>query len=166
MDDSYAIRLAKTRLRDAYRRGSVNGVLSVFAERYVDMSAGLASFYGDEARAVLKYRMKKLFARYDVRLAVTIVSIRVQGSLAFDRGYHQLTLTSRKSGRRITIRTRYLEIWQRSAAEKWKIAVYMDNEEVPPQMPPKGVLAELAARRVVEARPSARKRGSKRGQSV
>ena len=32
MDDSYAIRLAKTKLRDAYNKGNVNGVLSVFAD--------------------------------------------------------------------------------------------------------------------------------------
>ena len=44
MDDSYAIRLAKTKLRDAYNNGSVSGVLSVFADRYSDMSDGLASF--------------------------------------------------------------------------------------------------------------------------
>jgi len=68
MDDSYAIRLAKTKLRDAYNKGDVNGVLSVFADGYSDMSAGLASFYGAEARAVLKHRMKKLFARYDAEL--------------------------------------------------------------------------------------------------
>jgi len=64
MDDAYAIRLAKTELRDAYNRGDVNGVLAVFADAYSDMSAGLASFYGPEAQAVLRYRMKQLFARY------------------------------------------------------------------------------------------------------
>lgn len=162
MDDRHAIRLAKTKLRDAYKHGNVNGVVSVFADRYVDMSAGLASFYGAEARAVLKHRMKKLFARYDAQLAVTIVSIRVQGSLAFDRGYHSLTLTPRKGGRPITTRTRYLEIWQKSAGEEWKIAVFIDNVDVPPQMPPKEVLAELAGKRDGKARPSEPKRGSKR----
>jgi ketosteroid isomerase-like protein len=165
MNDSYAIRLAKTKLRDAYNRGSVNGVLSVFAERYVDMSAGLASFYGVEARAVLKHRMKELFARYHAQLAVTITSIRIQGSLAFDRGYHQLTLTPRKGGRPLTTRRRYLEIWQKAANGEWKIAVFMDNVEVPPQMPPAEVLAELAGRRV-RSRISGRGRGSKKRKSV
>jgi len=49
MDDSYAIRLAKTKLRDAYKEGDVDGVLSVFGDAYSDMSVGLASFYGAEA---------------------------------------------------------------------------------------------------------------------
>lgn len=143
MDDTYAIRLAKTKLRDAYDKGNVNGVLSVFADRYVDMSVGLASFYGAEARAVLKHRMKKLFAQYDAQLTVTIISIRVQDTLAFDRGWHRLTLTPKKGGRPITTRTRYLEIWQKGADRSWKIAVFCDNADVPPQMPPIEVLAEL-----------------------
>jgi len=145
VDDSYAIRLAKTKLRDAYYKGDVKGVLSVFGEGYSDMSAGLASFYGAEARAVLNHRMKKLFAQYDVRLAVTIISISVQGSWAYDWGWHKLTMTPKKGGRATTTRTRYLEIWQKGADEDWKIAIFLDNWDVPPQMPPKDVLAELRA---------------------
>ena len=105
MDDSYAIRLAKTKLRDAYNKGDVNGVLSVFGDGYSDMSAGLASFYGAEARAVLRHRLKRLFAQYDAQLvscprnntnatylwdttlAVTIISISIQAPLAFDWGW-------------------------------------------------------------------------------
>jgi ketosteroid isomerase-like protein len=145
MDDSYAIRLAKTKLRDAYNKGDVKGVLSVFGEGYSDMSTGLASFYGAEARAVLNHRMKKLFAQYDARLAVTIISISVQGSWAYDWGWHKLTLTPKKGGRATTTRTRYLEIWRKGADEDWKIAIFLDNVDVPPQMPPKGVLAGLRA---------------------
>ena len=143
MDDSYAIRLAKTKLRDAYRKGDVNGVLSVFGDGYSDMSAGLASFYGAEARAVLKHRLTKLFARYDAQLAVTIISISIQGSLAFDWGWHRLTLTPKKGGRSTTTRTRYLEIWQKGNDGNWKIAIFLDNVDVPPQMPPREVLSEL-----------------------
>src|SRR5207247_10433963 len=91
MDDAYAVRLAKTELRDAYNRGDVNGGLAVFADGYSDMSAGLASFYGTEAQAVLRYRMKQLFARYCAQLAVTIISIRVKSRLAFVWGWHEFT---------------------------------------------------------------------------
>jgi ketosteroid isomerase-like protein len=147
MDDRYAIRLAKTKLREAYNNGNVNGVLSVYGDGYSDMSTGLASFYGAEARAVLKHRMTELFARYDAHLAVTIISIRVHGLWAFDWGWHKLTLTPKQGGRSITTRTRYLEIWQKGADEKWKIAIFFDNVDVPPQMPPKQVLMELGGRR-------------------
>jgi ketosteroid isomerase-like protein len=148
MDDAYAIRLTKTELRDAYNQGNVKRALAVFADAYSDMSAGLASFYGTEAKTVLKHRLKKLFMRYDVELAVTIISIRVQGPLAFDWGWHKLTLTPKKGGRSITTRTRYLEIWQKDAAGQWKIAIFLDNLDVPPQMPPKEVLAEMGVGRV------------------
>ena len=103
MDDTYAIRLAKTKLRDAYSEGDVDGVLSVFGDAYSDMSAGLASFYGPEARAVLKHRLKELFTSYKARLAVTIISIRVNGPWAFDRKTHrpvaQWTCRGRKQTR-------------------------------------------------------------------
>jgi ketosteroid isomerase-like protein len=160
MDDSYAIRLAKTKLRDAYDKGNVKAVLSVFADRYSDMSAGLASFYGTEARAVLKHRMKSLFARYDAQLAVTIISIGVHGPLAFDWGWHRLTMTPKKGGKSITTRTRYLEIWQKGADGNWKIAIFFDNVDIPPQMPPKEVLAELGGRGVGVRRPGRRRRST------
>ena len=161
MDDSYAIRLAKTKLRDAYDEGDLNSVLSVFADGYSDMSAGLASFYGTEAQAVLKHRMKKLFARYHAQLAVTIISIQVQGPLAFDWGWHKLTLKPKKGGKAISRRPRYLEIWQKGADGHWKIAIFLDNVDVPPQMPPKEVLAELRNGLAVSSRPSVRRRRSK-----
>jgi ketosteroid isomerase-like protein len=125
------------------------------------MSAGLASFYGSEAKAVLKHRLKKLFIRYYAELAVTIISIRIQGLLAFDWGWHKLTLTPRKGGRSITTRTRYLEIWQRDPRGQWKIAIFLDNLDVPPQMPPKEVLAEMGMTPAVKAGRSAGRRRSK-----
>ena len=163
MDDSYAIRLAKTKLRDAYRKGDVNGVLSVFGDGYSDMSAGLASFYGAEARAVLKHRLRKLFALYDAHLTVTIISISIQGSLAFDWGWHRLTLTPKKGGRSTTTRRRYLEIWQKGNDGNWKIAIFLDNVDVPPQMPPREVLSELRHGLGTGSRRSGRSRRSQIG---
>jgi ketosteroid isomerase-like protein len=152
MDDAYSIRLAKTQLREAYNKGDVNRVLGVFGDGFSDMSAGLASFYGPEARAVLRHRLSKLFARYRAELAVTIISIRVQGSLAFDWGWHRLTLTPKKGGKPRTTRTRYLEIWQKDANGSWKIAIFFDNLDVPPQMPPREVLLKTGKRKPVGVR--------------
>ena len=41
MDDAYAIRLAKTEVREAYRTGNVNRLLGVFADSFSDLSVGL-----------------------------------------------------------------------------------------------------------------------------
>jgi ketosteroid isomerase-like protein len=145
MDDVHAIRLAKTELREAYRTGDVDRLLSLFSDGLGDMTSDLLSFWGPEAKAVLKWRMKKLFARYRCKLAVTIATIRVQGGLAFDWGWHKLTLTPRKGGRPVTTRTRYLEIWVKEADEKWRIAVFLDNKDLPPRMPPREVLRAMGA---------------------
>ena len=158
MDDVYAIRLAKTELREAFHAGSVNRVLAVFADGFADMSGGQASFFGAEAKAVLRYRMKKLFASYRAQLAVTIISIRVQGMMAFDWGWHTLTLTPKKRGRTTVTRTRYLEIWQKDPKGKWKIGIFLDNADLPPKMPPKEVLAAMGGTRLVSTRAQDRDR--------
>ena len=43
MDDAYAIRLAKTTLREGYNSGDVNRILSVFSDGLGDLSTGCAS---------------------------------------------------------------------------------------------------------------------------
>lgn len=141
--DVLAIRLAKTALRDSYNNGDVEGALAVFADGFGDMSAGLASFYGPEARAVLRHRLRRTFAVYRVQLVVTIISIRVQGQWAFDWGWHKLILKPKKRGKSVTTRKRFLEIWQKQADGEWKIVIFFDNEDIPPDMPPKEVLREL-----------------------
>ncbi|MBI3476270.1 MAG: DUF4440 domain-containing protein [Acidobacteria bacterium] len=157
MDDVHAIRLAKTELREGFNKGSVDRVLSVYADAYVDLSGTSASFYGSEAKAVLKYRLEKLFNRYLAQMTVTIYAIRIEGAIAFDRGCHKLTLTPKKGGRSQTIRTRYLEIWQKNPAGQWKISVFIDNQDRPPAMPPREVLEALAGRRPARSRRSAAK---------
>ncbi len=152
MDDAYAIRLAKTELRDGYNTGDVDRVLSVYGDAYSDMSAGRASFYGVEAKAVLKHRLTKLFARYRAQLAVTIISIGIQSGLAFDWGWHKLKLTPRRGGKPKSTRARYLEIWQKQANGKWKIAIYFDNLDLPPEMPPREVLIVLKTKEPTQGR--------------
>ena len=165
MDDVYAIRLAKTELREAYNTGDVDRLVSLLSDGFSDMSAGNASFYGAEAKAVLAHRMRRLFVRHHARLAVTIISIRVQGSWAFDWGWHKLTLTPKTGGRPVTTRTRYLEIWTKDDDGTWKIAIFLDNQDVPPQMPPREVLSAMWRKRPeVKRRGRTRRRRPQRGQ--
>jgi len=157
MDDAYAIRLAKTEVREAYRTGNVNRLLGVFADSFSDMSVGLPSFFGTEAKAVLRHRTKNLFSRYRADLAVTIISIQIEGPLAFDWGWHKLTLVPKKGGRPRVTRTRYLEIWQKHSEGKWKIGIFLDNIDLPPRMPPREVLAAMGHKRLA-ARHAGRRR--------
>src|ERR1041384_3304181 len=159
MNDAYSIRLAKTELREGYNTGNVDRILAVFSGGLGDLSTGCASFWGPEAKAVLRHRLKRMFALNRTNLAVTIISIRIAGNWAFDWGWHSLTLTPRKGGRAKKVRTRYLEIWVKEADGKWRIAIFLDNIDLPPQMPPREVLQMMRPkRRRPKSRPAARAR--------
>jgi len=116
------------------------------------VSSGYASFYGAEAKAVLKHRIRKLFTRYRARLAVTIISIGIQGDLAYDWGWHKLTLTP-PQGRRTEEHPlplpRDLEEASRRAMEDRNLPRQFG---FPPAMPPREVLLALAAHPLTRTR--------------
>jgi ketosteroid isomerase-like protein len=143
VDDIQAIRLAKTELREAYRTGNVKRALAVISDSYSEMPAGLASFWGEEAKAVLQHRLKETFTRFRAELAVTIISISIMGNMAFDWGWHKLKLTAKKGGKTVTKKTRYLELWQKEADGQWRIVIFMDNADLKSQMPAASVLRAM-----------------------
>ena len=64
MDDTYHINVAKTEFREAYNRGEVDRLLSVFEdEGFTDMSEGHPNLYGQDAKEGLCQRSTELFAR-------------------------------------------------------------------------------------------------------
>jgi len=134
MEDVYEINVAKTEFREAYNAGSVDRLLGVFADEFTDMSAGVPSFFGADARSVFRPRVAKLFEQYQVTLIVTIIAIRVFGNTAFDYGWHTLTLAPKGGGTPITTRQRYFETWQKNSGGRWKIDLYIDNVDVVPMM--------------------------------
>jgi len=131
----YEINVAKSKFRDAYNAGNLDCLLAVFADECTDMSAGAPSFFGANAKSVVRSRLTKLLERYHATLSVTVIAIRVFANTAFDYGWHSLTLTPRDGGKPITTRQRYFETWQRNSKEEWKIDFYIDNVDVAPMMP-------------------------------
>jgi len=130
----YEVNVAKAEFREAYNSGSVDRLLAVFADDFTDMSAGVPSFFGADARSVFRSRVTKLFEQYQATITVTIIAIRVFGNTAFDYGWHTLTLTPKGGGKPITTRQRYFETWQRQSSGRWKIDLYIDNLDVAPMM--------------------------------
>jgi hypothetical protein len=57
LDDRYAINAAKTELREGYNNADVERILSVFAESFTDMTSGQPSFFGVDAKTVLRARL-------------------------------------------------------------------------------------------------------------
>ena len=136
MSDEEAISLAKTEFREAYQTQDVERLLSVFADLFTNMSHGEASFYGAEGKAALRWRSAKLFHEYTTKMEVVIIAVVVLGDMAYDWGWHKLTLIPKSGGEAVIQRSRYLEIWQKNQAGKWQIRIFLDNQDQAPEMLP------------------------------
>lgn len=134
-DDQYAISKAKTEYRDAYNSGDVDRLLAVFAAGFTDCSEGEPSFYGGEAVRALRLRTQELFRRYKVAITVIIIDIVVKDGFAYDRGWHNVRLTDRKTAGVTDTKYRYFETWKKENGA-WKIAYIITNKELPPRMLP------------------------------
>jgi ketosteroid isomerase-like protein len=131
VNDVYQINLAKTAFREAYANADVDQLLSVFAPGgFTDMSEGLPSKYGEEARTTLRARAEKLFAKYSVKLNCIIIDISVQGGTAYDFGWHEWILTPKNGGTPVLMRHRYFELWSKDVTDAWKIALFANNLDV------------------------------------
>ena len=130
-----AIDAAKTRMREAYRNGDVQGVLSAFAESRTDFSDGFPSFYDPDSHTVLRARLEKLFREYHVDFSPIVVDVAVAGSLAVEHGLHQFTLRPKAGGPPVVKKTRYVEAWRCERDGKWRIFLYIDNADQEPQLP-------------------------------
>src|SRR6267378_1878218 len=78
----------------------------------------------------LKARLEILFERFTAKLVVIVIEIRLQGDVAYDYGWHELTLTPKGGGQATHRRDRYVDIWWRNKEGKWKLRMYMDNQDV------------------------------------
>lgn len=135
MKSVYDINAAKAEFREAYNAGDAERLLAVFADEFTDMSEGVPSFFGANAKSVFRSRLANLFHHYQMTLIVTIIAIRVSGDTAFDYGWHNLVLVPRHGGEPITTRRRYFETWRRNFSGEWKIDLYIDNSDLAPLMP-------------------------------
>ena len=135
-DDIYKINAAKTEFREAYNAGDVDRLLSVFHNEFIDLSLGQPSFFMGEAREMFHRRMSELFSKFEARMAPIVIDIQVRGDMAIDYGWHKLKLTPKDGGEPVTSRQRYMETWMKDAAGKWRIAVYIDNQDLPPAFAP------------------------------
>jgi ketosteroid isomerase-like protein len=131
MDDIYRINAAKTEFREAYNRGDVDQLLSVFGEEsLMDMSEGGPTRSDGAAREGLRKHSAELFAEFSVRLAVIVGEIGVLGNTACDFGWHEFTLTPKNGGETIRKRHRYVELWKKHSSGDWKISLFINNADV------------------------------------
>jgi ketosteroid isomerase-like protein len=144
-DDLYAINAAKTEFREAFNHGDVSLLLALADPDLVNFSDGQPSEFGESGLDALKTQLTSLFASFMARLTVIVieVEIRLQGNVAYDYGWHDLTLTPKEGGAPIRRRNRYVDIWRKNKKGKWKLWMYIDNQDVadpflPEQIPAPG----------------------------
>src|SRR5512146_148576 len=131
MDDLYAINIAKTEFRQAFTTGELEGLIAVLDPDVVAFSAGRPCAFGPGVAEIIGAQYRELAAQHRVHLDPIIIQIRTEGSVAYDYGWHVWTLTPVSGGEAITRRERYVDIWRRNAAGKWKLWMFMNNEDVP-----------------------------------
>jgi ketosteroid isomerase-like protein len=130
MDDLYAINAAKGEFRDCFNFSDVSRLLSIADPEMVNFSDGQPCGFRREGLDALKTRLENLFERFTAKLVVIVIEIRLQGDVAYDYGWHELTLTPKDGSQPIHRRDRYVDIWRRDKEQKWKLWMYMDNQDV------------------------------------
>jgi len=143
MDDFFAINAAKTEFRECFNLGDASRVLAIADPDLVSFSEGQPSEFGASGLEALETRLTNLFERFTAKLLVIVIEIRFQGDVAYDYGWHDLTLTPKDGGESIRRRYRYVDIWRRNKKGNWKLWMYMDNQDVadpfrPDQIPSVG----------------------------
>ena len=133
-DARYAIHAAKTEVREGYNNADVGRILSIFADGFIDLSAGYSTFFGSHGKAVLKGRLESLFRKYAVEMAPIVNEIKLSGEIAVEWGWHSLTLRPKDGGPAEMQRTRYVEAWTRNPQGEWHITLFMDNPDQKPKL--------------------------------
>lgn len=131
MDDVYAINLAKTEIREAYNTADPDRLLAVVDEGLIDFSDRRQTEYSQCGKPALRTHLEALFSKYNARLALVIIEIKIMGETAVEYGWHELTLTPKAGGDSVYARTRYLDLWRKDKSGLWKLAIFMDNADVP-----------------------------------
>ncbi len=96
MDNLYAINVAKTEFREGFNLGDVARILATADPDLVNFSSEQPSGFGKSGLDDLAIRLQNLFEQFAVKLAVIVVEIRIQGDVAYDYGWHDLTLTAQE----------------------------------------------------------------------
>jgi ketosteroid isomerase-like protein len=130
MDNLYAINAAKSEFREGFNLADTSRVLAIADPDLINFSNGQPSEFGESGLNALKTRLANLFERFTAKLVVIVIEIRLEGDIAYDYGWHDLTLTPKDGGEPIRRRDRYVDIWRRNQEGNWKLWMYMDNQDV------------------------------------
>jgi ketosteroid isomerase-like protein len=136
MDDLYAINAAKSEFRDGFNLADASRVLAIADSDLVTFADGQPSEFGESGLVALKARLEDLFEHFTAKLAVIIVEIRRKGDVAYEYGWHDLTLTPKDGRPSVRRRDRYMDVWRKNKEGCWKLWMHIDNRDVADPFPP------------------------------
>jgi ketosteroid isomerase-like protein len=139
VDDRLLINEAKTEFRECFNLSDPSRLLAIADPELTSFPEGQPTEFGAYGLNALKTRLDNLFLRFKVELAVIVIEIRIHGDVAYDYGWHVLTLTAKEGGQPIRRKDRYVDIWRRNAEGKWKLCMYMENLDVPEPFQPEQI---------------------------
>jgi ketosteroid isomerase-like protein len=135
MDDLFAINTAKTEFRECFNLGDISKILGIVDPDLVSFNDGAPSEFGQSGLDVLKIRLANLFERFTVKLVIVVIEIRLQGDVAYDYGWHDFAFTPKHGGEATHRRDRYVDIWRKNKEGKWKLWMYIDNQDIADALP-------------------------------
>ncbi len=135
MDDLYAINLAKTEFRDAYNSGDPEPLIALLDPAAVYFAENRQMAIGAGVADAIRKHITELSEQYEMRLAPIIIEIRLQGDVACEYGWHEWSFVPKNGNTPFTRKDRYVDLWRKNAAGQWKLWTYIDNIDVPMEMP-------------------------------
>jgi ketosteroid isomerase-like protein len=130
VDDTLAINVGRTKIRDGYNTADFALIRSVFDDGLVNFSDEAPCWFGGEGLNYLEQHLLKLWREYDMKYTVIIIEVRVNGDTATEYGWQIFDLKPKSGGEANRIRERYVDIWQRKP-QGWKLTVHITNRDVP-----------------------------------
>ena len=130
MDDTLAINVARTAIRDGYNTGDLDLLCSVLDEGLVNFSDGTQCWWGTDGIAKLRAHLARVLEENQLKYTVIIIEIRVMGDLALEYGWQIFDSSPRNGDASQRRRERYMDLWQRRP-QGWRLISHITNLDVP-----------------------------------
>jgi ketosteroid isomerase-like protein len=127
-DDEYLINLAQSELRDGINSRELDRAMAVIAPIVTWMRDGEPSYWGGEGHRAVRFWAERMIQER-AKISLVPIGVRILDDVAFATGWETLTFPAREA-----LRSRFFQVWERSAQGQWQMSAYISNQDVAPRM--------------------------------
>jgi len=126
-EDIKAIEAMSNARAEAFNAGDAAAIAAHFTDGAFLMAPGTAKKIGPEA---VEAYYQEIFDTYQTRLESGYEEVKVDGDLAYGRGFAKVTLYEKSTGDTLNSSSKYVNILERQADGSWKTThdIWNDNE--------------------------------------